>query len=119
MWCSFFLRTLKDISPREIRFHNWLDLSRAMVSTRLMNCASQICEVERLLYGHGQMMYGQILNSVAGDPALTRGAIARLIQAGRVTADLDTGILWPGTTIRPLEGVRRVDLLPYLPDESG
>lgn len=95
----FLLRTLKDISPWEVRFHNWLDLSQAMVSTRLMNCSGQICEVEDLLHGHGQMTYGQLIDSVTGDPALTRSAIARLIQAGRASADLDTAILWPGTRI--------------------
>jgi putative transposase len=96
---AYFLKTLKDISPWEIRFHNWLDLSQAMVSTRFLNCSRQMCEVNSLLCAHGKITYGQLLRSIDGDPALTRGAVARLIQAGRASVDLDAALLSPGSAI--------------------
>lgn len=96
---TFLVRTLKDISPWEIRFHNWLDLSQAMVSTHFFDCSEQICAVDALLHAHRCMTYGQLQQAVSGDPSLVRGAIARLIQLGRAQADLDSSLLWPGTMI--------------------
>jgi hypothetical protein len=95
---------LSELGRWELQFDNWLTLCRAITVTRRVDWNRAMLGVQNILNLRRNATLIELLEEVGPDPALTFGAVARLLHAGLAEADLKTTLLCGRTVVRWREG---------------
>lgn len=95
---------LSELGRWELQFDNWLTLCRAITVTRRVDWNHAMLAVQNILNLRRNATLIELLEEVGPDPALTFGAVARLLHAGLAEADLKSELLCGRTVVRWREG---------------
>jgi hypothetical protein len=96
----YFQKTEKHVAGKAIAFDNWLLLCAAMTRARHFAAHREASVLRRHLSDFGTVSVRELLQDTAIDRALMVATIARFLQAGRATADLDTKFFTEVTTLK-------------------
>lgn len=89
----------RQLERSRVLFDNWLLLSRAMTAAGSMARETEAAVLARLLSEGKPFELGYALQVPDCDPAMMLALVARQLQAGTATANLETELLCPGTLI--------------------
>lgn len=92
-------RTEKYVAGRATAFDNWLLLCAAMTRARHFAAHREASVLRRHLSDSGRVCVRELLQDVTIDRALMVATIARFLQAGRATADLESKFFTEETTL--------------------
>lgn len=90
----------KDLERQRCLFDNWLVLSRAMTAGRDYPKQREALILSNALRDGQSIPLGTLLSHGDCDPALMLALIARQLQLGSLTADLESCLLGLGTSLR-------------------
>lgn len=92
-------RTEKDIAGKAVVFDNWLLLCAAITRARHFSAHREASLLRRTLE-HSPTSVRELLNDPTVDPALMIATIARFLQTGRASAELETQFFCEDTILK-------------------